>query len=62
MERNSQKMLPQCIMANPDAIRKQLKLYLPSTDCHHLAAQQEPYRKSLTLNKRSQENGPLAEE
>ena len=53
-------------MANTNAIWQQAA----PANYHLLAAQQEPYKKSLTLNekylrvfwrKKSQENGPLAE-
>ena len=46
------------------------KLHIPPTNYHLLAAQQEPYKKSLTLNEKylrvlwrekSQENEPIAE-
>ena len=40
------KYIYKCIMANSS------KLHTPPTNYHFLAAQQEPYEKSLTLNEK----------
>ena len=69
MERNNIKKILYINAYSQIPVSYGSKLHIPPTNYHLLAAQQEPYKKSLTLKEdffesfleRNQENGPLAD-